>query len=172
MLQPFEFVSACLADADAFVRSLPEGSYAFHAEPMQGSIGGHLRHSLEHVENLLAGLEHGEVFFEKRHRDARLGSDAAFARERIRALAAALACAEAAGQLQGPMASRSSLSGELEDCVVIESTVQRELVYIGLHFVHHMALMAISARLQGISVPADFGKAPATRVFEKSPVGA
>jgi hypothetical protein len=42
------------------------------------------------------------------------------------------------------------------------------LVYVGLHFTHHMALMAVSARAQGLAVPDGFGKAPATLAYERS----
>jgi uncharacterized damage-inducible protein DinB len=167
-LSASDFVSRQLDQNQAFVESLPPGAYGKRVEAVQGSIGGHLRHCLEHVDEWLQGLDRGSLCFEERRRDPRVQGQAAAALNEIQRLRQALRQACAAGEQQRPLEARSTLTGRLEDSLSCASTAERELIYVGLHFVHHMALMAVAARLQGLPVPEDFGKAPATVAYERS----
>lgn len=162
-----EFILHILDQNERFLLSLPEGAYERKVQEVGGTIGGHLRHSLEHLRELLRGIEHGEVFFEKRRRDPLISQFVEAGLLELRFLRDALNAVDAAGILSSPLRSRSSLSGDLRETVCHPSCFGRELIYVGLHFVHHMALMAVAARLQGLHVEADFGKAPATRAYEQ-----
>jgi hypothetical protein len=167
-LKPGDFVLGVLDQAEGFILGLPEGAYAARVEAIAGSLGGHLRHCLEHLAELLHGLESGEVFFENRKRDLLVSGFAQAGLAELGRLRAGLSQARETGRLELPLIARSSLSGRLEESVCYPSSAGRELVYVGLHFIHHMALMATAARLLGVPVDTDLGKAPATLVFEKS----
>lgn len=164
-LKPEAFVLQILDQVEAFLVALPAEAYSARVSVMEGSIGGHLRHSLEHVAELLRGLRTGEVYFERRERDPQVESNVDAALAELRRLRAGLAAAEG---LEQAMSARSSLSGRLEESLAYPSSPARELVYVGLHFTHHMALMAVAARAQGLSVPDGFGKAPATLAYERA----
>jgi hypothetical protein len=168
VMQPDEFVLHCLEQSQGLLGSLPPGAYAREIDTIGGSIGGHMRHCLEHLENLLKGLDSGEVYFENRHRSPELSTIPELALKEIVSLDERLRRASASGRLTEALSARSSLSGDLSKSLVYESSAGRERVYVGLHFVHHMALMAIAARLQGLEVDRDFGKAPATLHYERA----
>ncbi len=165
-LSASDFLTQLLDQNKAFVESLPAGAYGFRIEALQGSIGGHMRHCLEHVDEWMRGLERGRLCFEDRRRDAEVQQVPAAALAEIARLRGALA--QAQPRPQQPVEALSTLSGRLEDALSCASTAERELIYVGLHFVHHMALMAVAARLQGLAVPDAFGKAPATLAYERS----
>jgi uncharacterized damage-inducible protein DinB len=167
-VEPGQFVISCLDQSESLLLGLPAGAYAKPVEAVGGSIGGHLRHCLEHVGILLAALDSGEVFFEDRRRDEGISSRADLALAEIHGLRQALAQAAAEDRLERTLRARSSLSGDLAESVAYDSSAKRELVYVGLHFVHHMAFMAIAARLMGHDPGAEFGKAPATLSYERS----
>jgi hypothetical protein len=51
--------------------------------------------------------------------------------------------------------------------VVVPTTLGRELLFLSSHTVHHFALVAQYCRAAGVEPEQDFGKAPATRAFER-----
>lgn len=161
------FLVQSLNQSERLVQDLPPGVYARRVEALGGSIGGHLRHSLEHVEILLGALDSGEVFFERRSRDGRISEDPDIALETLRSLRARLQLELQRGRLDRAVTARSSLSGDLAQTVDLPSSLAREMVYVGLHYVHHLALVATAARLQGCAVDPDLGKAPATLYYER-----
>ena len=165
-LAPAEFVLACLDHTADFIRALPESIYRENAGPVGANVGAHLRHSLEHVAEILNAIDSGEVYFERRQRDARIASDPTAGLAELQRLRANLAQAWKAGRLERPVTSRCSLSGDLDSSLCIPSSMARELAYVGLHFTHHMALMAAAARWHGANVAEGFGKAPATLFYE------
>lgn len=156
------FVHGYLGQSVTLLEGMPYEAYGLVVAAVGGSVGGHLRHCLEHVQSWLEGLERGTVYFEDRSRDRRLESDRDHAVAACRTLAARLSEADEKGFTNLKMLSKTSLTGDLARWVELPSSAERELVYVGLHFVHHMALMATAARLQGLAVPEDFGVAPAT----------
>jgi uncharacterized damage-inducible protein DinB len=155
---------ASLAELEAFLRSLPEAFYAEEVPALGASIGGHTRHLLEHYLILRRSAPGGAVHFEARARDQRLAMDRAAALQTLAQVQAWLDSGCEGLSLDQPMAARTSTDGRLEDGVVCQSTLRRELIYAFLHDVHHQALIAVAGRLLGLPVPPQLGKAPATRV--------
>lgn len=162
------FVTGYLDQTEALLEGLPQGVYARHVPAVGGSIGGHVRHCLDHVQGALRALESGEVYFERRDRDPKVAVDPSAALDWLRRLRMDLGEAAAVGALARPVAARTSLSGDLAASVALPSTLARELVYVGLHFVHHLALVATAARLQGLAVDPLLGRAPATLHHERA----
>lgn len=164
-----EELSACLSnlrELDRFLAGLPEGAYGRRVEALEASIGGHCRHLLEHYLTLAELEQRGCVHFEDRRRDARLAQDRDEARACLGRVLAWLEGGCDGKDLDQAVTARVSLDGRLEEAVSLDSSFRRELIYAFLHGVHHQALIAVAGRLQGLPVPPDLGKAPATRVFE------
>ena len=52
--------------------------------------------------------------------------------------------------------------------VEINSTLERELMGLATHSIHHLAIIALLAKSLGHQMGSDFGKAPSTIVYEPS----
>jgi hypothetical protein len=124
------------------------------------SVGGHVRHSLDHIDAILAGLEDGRIDYDRRRRGTAV--------ERCRR-----AACEAIGRLERQLLALSGESGRRPlrlsvlltpagPPVEVTTTLGRELAFALSHTIHHNSLIAVMAKLMGGPVPADFGYAPAT----------
>jgi uncharacterized damage-inducible protein DinB len=127
---------------------------------VSSNVGGHVRHCLDHVEALLAGVERGEVDYDCRRRgtDVETRRDAALAalaRLERQLLAFPPGCEHRPFRL-------SALVSPSLPAVEVETTVGRELAFVLSHTVHHNALIAVMARTLGVAVPERFGYAPST----------
>ncbi|MCG3138162.1 MAG: hypothetical protein HJJLKODD_02022 [Phycisphaerae bacterium] len=128
-----------------------------------GSIGQHVRHSLDHFSNLLDGLKQGLIDYDQRARGTAVESDRQTALELIEQLTENL-CRRAGSDLNQPLRLRAIIAADgsqIETC----TTLQRELLFILSHTVHHDAMMAVAARMWGVAVPEHFGFAPATLAY-------
>lgn len=134
-------------DDAVYVRALPS---VFGA-----SIGGHIRHNLDHYRCLLAGLSAGRVDYSGRERDRRTETDRFHALAELASLRRALAALPYARDLL--VRRESDPEGAWAP-----SSMARELDFLMSHTVHHYAIVAILCRLQGIAPEPDFGIAPST----------
>lgn len=126
-----------------------------------GSAGGHLRHCIEFYRCFLAGLESGQINYDARQRDPAIEAEP-------HAAAAAL------GEIRHAMDSIGERLLPAQKLMVREcgeawltSTFERESRFLISHTVHHMALIAVLLRAEGVSIPADFGVAPSTLKHRK-----
>ena len=160
---------------------LNDEQYAALVPVIGGSIGGHSRHMLEHYQSILDARLNGSVCFENRSRDAKIQNHRSAALDRIRDLEVAVdewSLALVAGEvtqgslpcLESPLLAQTSLTGNLSEVVAIKSTFSREWIYVILHAVHHLAIIATAARYQGLAVDPNLGRAPATLYFEGYPI--
>jgi uncharacterized damage-inducible protein DinB len=125
------------------------------------SIGGHVRHIIEHYRGFLAGLVDGEIDYEKRARDPLVENDSAYARGLLDAIADELAA------LAPGLPNRGlQLCAETAPGTGTATSALRELEFLLSHTIHHYALVAVMARLQGCEPAAGFGVAPSTLRFQ------
>ncbi len=149
-----------LQQADALLERLENRQYrqtvaAFY----ESSVGGHLRHCLEHYHSLLAGLGTGRIDYDDRERDVSIEHSANEARKSIRCICTRLE----------ELLSHDPPIGLLVkmDCGAVEiewqpSTVGRELQFLVSHTVHHFAMIGGICRALGVSLDDEFGVAPST----------
>jgi hypothetical protein len=121
------------------------------------SIGGHIRHIIEHYQAFLCGMDDGELDYENRTRDPLVENDPAVAGALLEAMA------ERLGDLGPSLANRTVNYG-----VATETSLLRELEFLLSHTIHHYALVAVMARLQGFEPEPTFGIAPSTLKFQRS----
>ncbi len=127
------------------------------------SIGGHLRHIIEHYLSFLQGLECGEIDYEKRARDPLIENDPDYAIGTLESVAARLA------DLAGALTNRGLyLCAETTPGIATPTSVLRELEFLLSHTIHHYALVAVMARLQGCEPEPTFGIAPSTLKFQQT----
>jgi len=148
--------SHLIGQARSFVSGISPMVYTGKCEPVFSStIGQHLRHCIEHYDELLrAHRECRAVNYADRPRDFLLETDPS---EALRRLAATDATLTALGNSASPL---KILDAGCE--CPSESSLGRELQYLVSHTVHHFAIIAIIARHFDLAVPENFGVAPST----------
>lgn len=127
------------------------------------SIGGHVRHILEHYQAFVQGVEDGRLDYEKRVRDPLVESDPAYAGALFEAVAQRL-------EEFAPTLANRTLAYCVESTPGVASATSalRELEFLLSHTVHHYALVAVMARLQGLEPEPTFGVAPSTLKYQRS----
>jgi hypothetical protein len=127
-------------------------------------LGPHLRHCLDHMVTLLRGFETGTIDYDDRDRDARLETDP-------REFLATLTGAEeglrqlASSDLGRPVKVLQQAAPGIAPTPV-DSTLERELVFLSSHTIHHLALMLYLARTAGLDLPVELGVAFSTASYQ------
>lgn len=135
------------------------------------SIGGHVRHCLDHFRCLLDGLDEGEINYDARDRDVRIETVRLAALDAAQAQLREIETLDVA-VLDRPVRVRAKVSYEGEQSAAAESTVGREVMFVVIHAVHHFALIGVMTRMLGVSLPPGFGVAPSTLKHERDQLAA
>lgn len=159
--QPLALLMTQLGD---LVRTLDEAQY--NAEPEStkcGAIGGHVRHTLDHLVAWLDGIDDGLVNYDDRQRETDIERNPTAALHAIKHHTARLAEIDD-DQLAGSVEVMTGMTscGAL---VRMPSTHARELAFVFSHTIHHNAIIGTIARAQGVALPDHFGTAPSTIAY-------
>lgn len=154
-----------LEGLNAVLQRLSPESYRAHSGELfaGGSIGGHVRHCLDHVRAVVEPAA-GVIDYDHRVRGTDIESDLFAARAELERLAAGIR--ELSGRegnervLVCIMPSRDGAS------VTLESTLGRELAFVLSHTVHHNATIRSLAMSMGVIAPDSFGSAPSTLAYK------
>jgi uncharacterized damage-inducible protein DinB len=130
------------------------------------SVGGHVRHNLDHIDALLRGLRAGEVNYDRRDRGTEVERDRRAALGEILRLEKELAELPW-GEVPHLLTLSALVAPDLPPTRVVTSP-ERELVFVVSHTVHHNALIGVMVKLLGAGVPAEFGYAPSTLAHQRS----
>jgi len=128
-----------------------------------GSIGGHVRHVLDHLVAWLDGVNGGLVNYDDRRRDTVVEHDPVAALHAIKHHTARLAEVDN-DQLANSVDVLTSMT-ECGSLVRLPSTHARELAFIFSHTIHHNAIIGTIARALGVTLPDNFGMAPSTIAY-------
>ena len=123
-----------------------------------GSVGAQFRHCIEFYAAFLEGLPAGRIDYDARPRDGELERDPVAARRRMTELIAewrALSLTDYAD----PLWVRGDAVGAAPWC---RSSLERELLFLSSHTLHHYALASLLLAERGIATPPNFGVAPST----------
>ena len=159
---------AILAQCAGLLDELDDACYTADSETIKGgTIGKHVRHSLDHFEAAMFGLEHKEIVdYDHRERAVEMETSRAAALGAIGSLRKRI---EVLGEsdLGTALRIRVMLSGEGAEAV-LDSTLGREIFFATHHAIHHHAMIKAIAREHGYEPGDDFGKAPSTINFERT----
>ena len=150
-----------LRQTAALLESLTDEQYA--RKPVgvvPSSIGGHVRHCLDHVEALLRGAGDGLLDYDRRERGTDVERSRTAALETMRRQECQL-LSFPWPEGRHPLHLSVLVSPDAPPTVVV-SSLDRELAFALSHTIHHGALIAVMAKLLGVPVPPDFGYAPST----------
>jgi hypothetical protein len=148
------------------LETFPEDVFTARSPATLGaSIGGHLRHNLDHYACFVRGLTEGRIDYDDRERAPEIETKPAAA------IAALRRAAEALRAVPGEALDRAVEvrmdTGESEERPWTRSTVRRELQFLLSHTVHHYALIAMICHRHERAVEEDFGVAPSTIKFRR-----
>lgn len=144
---------------------------------VKATMGQHMRHSLDHVERALNFYE-PQIHYDLRERDTPEEQDWNLMEARIlkiqRQLEFVSGTIEEETVLNRQVHACFMLSGDSDNEFCIPSTAGRELAFAAHHATHHLALIKIIATgevggLKDSDLPSNFGRAPSTVNFERSP---
>lgn len=129
------------------------------------SLGQHVRHTIEFFQCFIEGLENDVIDYDARKRDMQIENDIAYTLTCLTNISAKI--------FEISDAKKSLLMATYYDEVIPEmvvSNVQRELVYLIEHSIHHFALIRIGVQenFPEIFLPCDFGVAYSTIKYRES----
>ncbi|MFT7560971.1 MAG: putative damage-inducible protein DinB [Flavobacteriales bacterium] len=126
----------------------------------ESSIGGHVRHILDHYLVFKQSLESGDIIYGNRPRNPQLEDEPSIANELSQSIVQSLRT----------MTTRSGdealLIRDQEHDTKLNSSLSRELLFLSGHSTHHMAIIKIFFQSYGHKLPADFGVAPSTLTYQ------
>lgn len=162
---------AILTQGVTLLRSLDATAYTRkHPNCFNSSIGGHIRHNLDHYWSFLRGLESAEIDYDARARDAAMECEpqaAADASEAIATELKALSGKDLEADVRVKMDTGSYAMPEEEWS---RSTLRRELQFLLSHTVHHYALISVMCQSMGVKLESGFGVAPSTLKYQQARV--
>lgn len=150
----------------AFIQKVEGGAYVADSGVIKGgSIGKHIRHTLDHFRAVMDGMEPGGVVdYDNRSRNVPMETDAAAALVAIGALRERLLKINE-NEVGTSVVVRVTLTSDGAQAE-LESTLGRELAFAAHHAIHHHAMLGAMAAEFGAPVDPEFGKAPSTIIHE------
>ena len=150
-----------LEDLMNLVMTLPADAYRARSSRVSGSVGEHVRHTLDHIASLVAASPATLLSYDHRSRGTTLVTEpSAAVREMMRLDAALDRWSERS--LDEPLRVMSMMSSD-GWVVTGWSTLARELAFVMSHTVHHQAIVALLLEQLGVEPPSErFGYAPST----------
>lgn len=157
---------AMLAQCASLIHGVSDAAYCAPSRVLPGgTLGKHVRHSLDHFRAALSGAAMGDVIdYDHRERDvpAETNRQAALMLiDQARRSVSALSTADVSRGVR--IRVMLAADGAIEE---IPSTLGRELAFATHHAIHHHAMMKAIAAEFGHDAGPEFGKAPSTLNFE------
>jgi len=128
------------------------------------AIGPHLRHCLDHFTCFLRGCASGEIDYDARDRHQRVEQDPDYFLEQLTLVTDQLSKLEVTES--GDLSMRQEAAPH-QGGGVVRTNIQRELLFLSSHTIHHIAIMSLLAERVGMIVPADLGVAFSTASYEE-----
>ena len=151
----------CLSQIEAVIDSLSFDEYKNKAQPFKG-VGVHVRHIVEHYDQLFSGIVSGKINYDERVRCSVFEVNKEAAGKKLRLVQKQLQellPADPKRSLILAACTDSTSSSIVEN---ISTSLERELLFMHQHAIHHCAQIAIILFQSGRDVSDFFGTAPAT----------
>ena len=160
--------SEVIEQSISVLSTLSDNEYSNVCQPLfNSSIGQHIRHVIDHFENLQAGMSTQIVDYNNRSRNSKTESSIQAALMQLHRIQLWLK-ALTESDIQAQISVISEINVNQAHSVNVKSTVARELVFCASHAIHHYALIKLIRQIQGGVVDKHFGLAPATITYQTS----
>ncbi|TGL21928.1 DinB family protein [Leptospira yanagawae] len=154
----FEENEILLSEGITLLEVLPDSLYHPAGNENLSSVGEHFRHIIEHYQMFFQGMSCGYIDYDNRKRNVNLETNRAFAIETLSSINLEL---QQNGIPEGQILVSQNYNPDFPK-PVLSSTIERELMFLVSHTVHHYAIIAMILNGYGFSVPIHFGYSPAT----------
>lgn len=151
-----------LEELRSVIRGLNDVEFTRTMGPLflEATIGGHVRHCLDHVRAIVDGYDSGVIDYDHRERGTPVERSAAAAADATGTLVTAL---RLLGQAESSRPVRVAIMPRRDgEPVELGSTLARELAFVLSHTVHHNAMIRGMVTSLGRPLPGAFGYAPST----------
>ncbi len=134
--------------------------------PGHDSVGSHMRHCLDYFTCLIQGIDLGEIDYDARDRDPLTAGNPEVFIQRMRGAIENLIfkCSTAATR-RLLLTQTVSASGAL---LTVDTTLDRELVFLSGHCVHHLAIASLLAKMMGVEISPEIGMGYSTAVHRRT----
>lgn len=159
-------IRAVLTQLRIALESLSDTQYT--ARPVgniDSSIGGHVRHCLDHIASICSAEKADTLDYDLRERGTTVECDRQCAIREVDRLHDRLS-AWSDADINRRIDLTVTLSGDGTRAVV-STTLARELAFVHSHTIHHNATISTMAKSLGAALPDRFGFAPATLAYMK-----
>ena len=151
-----------LKEGAELIGVLEPGQYIKGFKPaFQSTIGAHFRHVVEHYRCFFKQMPDGVFCYDERDREQILECDAEYMVEAINKVISQFA------DVSDPAFDQTYTLMDEQSLGPVETTLQRELLFLQSHTIHHYAIIAAMTRSFGNQPQEDFGVAIATRNHQK-----
>jgi hypothetical protein len=147
------------------ISALDDDQYNWRFNGAHSSPGKHTRHIIDHYLCFFKGSTLAGIHYDERSRDEDIETN------RVCAIDTLLNCEQQLDDL-GPLTSQGLVTVYISThtgapAVATNSSIERELVFLQAHTIHHMAIMRLLFEWQSIVVPEQFGTSPSTLKVEQ-----
>jgi uncharacterized damage-inducible protein DinB len=156
----------CVQQCEDLVDSFGADEYANSYEG-SSSMGSHVRHILDRFQSLFAGLPDLSVDYDARKRDKAIESSTDSARFAVALVSWRIRELDLV-KLSGQSISVRETVYHRAAPIEISSTLERELMGLITHSIHHLAIISMLAKQCGHPMDPSFGKAPSTLAYGRS----
>lgn len=125
-------------------------------------VGAHIRHVHDHFRSLFIGLDTGIVDYNVRNRESREEHDFSASRAANAGIISRLSEVDANA---GEIVIVSEINCQSTETLRLSSTVNRELLYLINHTIHHAAIIKFIMQNHDIPCPKNVGLAPSTASY-------
>ncbi|MGJ8581473.1 MAG: DinB family protein [Psychromonas sp.] len=154
-----------LQQANTYLAAVTEAQYTEVISPMfMSSAGAHMRHILDHYQSVISGLSEGLIDYDKRSRGGLVESCPKAAQAAIKDIGVFLERLTPE-QLATTIKLSTEISVVDKQVAIVDTTLAREVIFVGSHTVHHLATIKHIAQVQEVDIERDLGIAPATATF-------
>ncbi len=155
-------VAGCLASVERCLAFLDHLSQDLYTTPTthNSPIGSHMRHCVDHFLCFFKGWDARLVDYDARDRDPRLEGDLAYCRAALESIHSRVAALDAIDMQEALCIQTAPAPGV--DPRPVRTCLERELLFLSSHTIHHIAIMKLIAEQVGAVVPEDIGVAYST----------
>ncbi len=154
-----------LLHADELLRDLGNDGFTYENNPANSSsIGMHVRHVIDHYLSFMRGIRTGTIDYDDRERNPRYEKHLLIARNKLHKICQSLEkCKVAKNHPARFSDSELSVSCDLlAQRTKAKTSIERELVFLHSHAIHHFALIRMLLNQQSKITDQHFGVAPST----------
>ncbi len=155
-----------LKELEKLLTSLSKKDYIL--ENSSSSIGAHVRHCIEHVEEFLKGCQTGRINYDKRKRDKALETSSSLALEKVQTLKKKLKNLQKSNSFKKKDLVLDFILHEKEQFRYLScpSNLSRELLFLFQHTLHHLALLDLMLKERKIDIFL-LSQAPSTLAYRR-----